>query len=135
MRGDSVLTSIVLLCLAVPFAGCSDGTSASAGASTRGRTATDAERLLVVRFDFDGDGFDDVLTLDVARAPYRVVEAIRGRQQGVFEDVTERWAGRGIDASLQEALGAYLERSFAVATETTLEVVSNGQPILVSVIE
>ncbi len=93
------------------------------------------EACVVVRYDFDQDGHDDVLTLDANQRPYEVVEALEGGAGGAFVDATPRWGGRPVDAYVDAVLHAYLERSLAVASDTPLEIQVRGRPVLLSVIE
>lgn len=136
MRWDRRCVGLALLCLGL--AGCGgggEGRSTARLTSTSGPMLEAEDRLVVLRWDFDQDSHADLLTLDVTEKDLRVVEALQGLPGGTFVDASERWRGRRLDGDVETALWAYLGRSVEVATETELELVVRGQPVLVSVIE
>ena len=91
--------------------------------------------LVVVRYDHDADGHPDVLTLDAAARPMTIVEALLGMPEGDSIDGTETLAGQPIDLELSDVLASYLADSYAVGTETDLDVALRGEPTTITVIE
>lgn len=135
VRCDPRSVGLVLVPLLLMACGGGEPATVVASAPHSALRIADAERLVVVRFDFDGDAYADLLTLDASQASPRVVEALQGLAAGEFVDATSRWVGKRVPSALEEVLRAYLERSYAVGTETQLEALVRGQPVLVSVIE
>ena len=91
--------------------------------------------LVVVRYDHDADGHPDVMTLDAAARPMTIVEALLGMPEGDSIDGTETLAGQPIDLELSDVLASYLADSYAVGTETDLDVALRGEPTTITVIE
>lgn len=135
MRFDLGRVGRLLLPLLLTAGGCGDGASTLHDVRAAFRGVGAPANTIVVRYDFDLDDYDDVVTLDVSEHPGRVVEALQGLANGVFVDASARWGGQAIEADLDALLRAYLERSFAVASETQLETQVGGRPVLISVIE
>jgi hypothetical protein len=91
---------------------------------------------VVVRFDQDGDGYPDLLTLDRTETPFTVVEALRGTADGGTVDATGALAGRTIDPAVSDTLAAYLAESIEVASEQELVAVdSQGSSVTLTVYE
>ena len=91
--------------------------------------------LVVVCFDWDRDAHSDVLTLDTSRNPLVIVEAIRGTADGRGTDATDGWRGSEIEGALNDALQLYLAESRSVGAQTDLEMILDGTPVTVTVIE
>lgn len=135
--GDKRNQTCVLLIL-VLLASCGGGADAPLSATQakpEGAAVVQGSILVVIRHDFDRDGQPDVLTLDTLRNPLAIVEAIRGAADGAGTNATQAWRGREIAAPLNDALQLYLARSCSVATQTDIEVLLDGAPATVTVIE
>ena len=116
--------------------GGSDGSPALVPSPSDGAVPTAAQaNLVVVRYDMDDDGLEDVLTLDASTRPLAIVEALRGLPEGDALDVTEAWRGRPIDPELSDVLTSYLADSFRVGAETDLDVTLRGEATTITVIE
>ena len=135
MEGGCALTG--LACLAFLFGACGGGDGGIGASSTVATHALGAseDALLVVRYDLDRDGHLDVLTLDVTASTMQVVEALQGRGDGRLVDATTSWAGRRVPAELARVLRTYRSRSYAVASETELDLLLDGEPVFLSVLE
>lgn len=136
--------ALVLALLAVGLLGCGGGGGGGGGSDPGvnpppGGGGTDEllqGEYVVVRFDQDADGYPDLLTLDKAKTPFTVVEALRGTADGGSVDATVALAGDEIDSALSEALAAFLAESIDIASEQ--ELVANdsqGNPVTLTVYE
>ena len=97
--------------------------------------AAPAKDLVVVRYDHDLDGNPDLLTLNADRRPLEIVEALRGTPDGAAVDATQALAGQSLAPEIDEALARHLAGSYALDTETELEVKVGGETVTLTVIE
>jgi len=133
MRTAHGLPVALALLSAACLAGCGKGGGGVSGAS--GAAGTTGEQV-VVAFDFNTDGWGDVLTLDFSTAPARIVTALQGDASGGYVDATAQLKGQAIDGKLSDAIAAYVAGSLEVASGTDLETVdSAGREITVTVYE
>ena len=93
------------------------------------------QELVVVRYDYDGDGDEDVLTLDKTTSPYTIVEALTGTATGEAVDATEALAGRPVDPAVSEALARYLAETVEIASEHELDVPTATGDLTITVFE
>ena len=101
-----------------------------------GVEAVAQENQVVVRYDHDGDGNPDHLTLDTTTTPYRIVEALGGTGAGVPVDLTAVLKDQPIDPAVSDAVEAHRASSLGVASETTLDVVNqSGEQVTVTIYE
>ena len=84
--------------------------------------ASDDEARVVIRVDWDHDGRPDLLTLDTSTNPLRIVDAIRGTEDGGGEAASAAWRGLVVEGALNDALQQYLTRSLSGGTATDLDV-------------
>jgi len=84
------------------------------------------EQQVVVRYDYDGDGNPDHLTLDTTKTPYTIVEALGGTAAGVPLDMTGALKDQPIDSAISDALATYMAGSLGVASEVALDVTDTG---------
>jgi hypothetical protein len=143
MRRHAIVPLGVLLgALAVAACGAGgggDGTDATGGTDGTDPnpvTTTGTADLVVLRYDVDGDGLADVVTLDTGESPYAVVEALLGTETGGTVDGTAAVAGRPVDPAIAAALAEHLASAAEVGSETELLVqVESGETVPVTVFE
>jgi hypothetical protein len=126
---------LLLLSLAPVACGGGRNDGSAPGRANLASTSALDERLVVVRCDLDQDLYADLLTIDVARPPYRVIEALQGTPGGTFVDVSSSWQGRHLGQEIDEVLETYFDRSLSTAAETELDVLVRGQLISLAVFE
>jgi len=131
-------SGLCVLAVALVAAGCGGGPGAAPAAGPTAVTgaALGEANTVVVRYDADGDGSADLLTLDTATAPFAVVEALLGSPGGGGSDATAAWRGRTIDPRIAEALADHLAGSFPDGEEVDLDLTDSlGRPVTVTVFE
>lgn len=131
--------------LALTLFACGGGGGGGGGASDGGLTdepaditppaETEPQELVVVRYDHDGDGDQDLLTLDATQSPLTIVEALEGTDSGEAIDATAALAGTPVDPAVSEALTRYLADSVALASEHELDVATAAGDITITVFE
>ena len=126
---------VLALLLLTACGGGGDTPLSTTQTKPRGADIDPGTNRVVVRYDRDGDAQPDVLTLDASRNPLVIVEAIRGTADGAGTDATDIWRGGEIDAALNDALQHYLAESCTVASQTDIELILDGAPVTVTVIE
>jgi hypothetical protein len=142
MKRDRALGTFVLALVCAGLLGCGGGGGGGSDPETTlppgggGDGGTPPGEYVVVRYDHDGDGNPDLLTLDRTESPLVVVEALRGTDDGGSVDATKDLAGQTLDPSVSEALSAYLAESFDIASETELDAVDAlGNRVTLTVFE
>lgn len=130
------LAALLTAALLVAACGGGSGSDIPLTGPTSGTPTTAAQpHLVVARFDFDGDTYPDILTLDAIPHPMVIVEALQGTPDGDGLDAIESWGGKPIEPEISDAIHAHLADSLQVGTETDLEIEVGGQTITVTVIE
>ncbi len=152
MRGNITWGAVFALCAAV-LAGCTGGGDEVVTAVTGGVvapapvpapapsptpppvTSVPQAQEVVVRFDRNGDGQLDLLTLDVTD-DLKIVSALDGSAVGDPIDVTPVLKGTELDPEIVRALKTYLANSLEIASETQLDVVDqNGATVTITIFE
>lgn len=133
----SVLTYVGLALAVALFGGCGGGGDGDSALPAGGGSSPALSKIteVVVRYDHDGDGNPDVLTLDASVDPFEIVEALEGTDAGDAVDATEVLKGRAIDPAISTALANHRAESFEIDVEIDLEVQVDGVPVTVTVIE
>jgi hypothetical protein len=144
MRRTTILSLALLL--AASIAACGGGGSggtvpagsddgADDGTPVTTQEAGEAD-LVVLRYDLDGDGVEDLVTVDTGESPYTVVEALLGTETGGTVDATVAESGRAVDGAIAAALSEHLADAAAVGDGTELLVESDeGETVTVTVFE
>lgn len=134
-RDRDRLWTLVALLLLTSCGGSKEAELPTMTAGAASSTPPPITSLVVVRHDWDRDAHPDVLTLDTSRNPLVIVEAIRGTEDGAGTNATDTWRGGEIEAALNDALHFYIAQSRSVGSQTDLELILDGAPVTVTVIE
>ena len=134
-RDRGRIWTLLALLLLTSCDGGREGSPAAVRTTLAGTATGSRDDLVVIRYDWDRDAQPDVLVLDTSRNPLVIVEAIRGTADGAGVDATEAWRGGEIAWALNDALQYYLAQSRSVASRTDLELILDGAPVTVTVIE
>ncbi len=111
--------------------GCGGGGSSSS-ASTEDIAAQSQENSVVVGYDHNGDGYLDMLTLDLGAEPLTILEALEGDGQGGYVDRTDALAGQAIDTALSASIKDYVASTIELGGQTELELTdTSGNSVLV----